>query len=502
MPTNWERDLSRMRESLGDYLTHLQDILRAANTGEVMSGAIVHLKRMHNPKDFDKFDGYDVYVDMYQSVSGDGTEQDYLPELLRWCAPANLKKNTVYSATDVKTVGYVRCFAETPDGAYCIYIERKCQDAEESFLHRTKAGWHECKTDASFGDTIVHNVLKGVIPSLHGEYSNSSQYFQSQKRLAAGKQFVSGLLKKVSGKDGREIYENLNHVSALAYESQANHGKMVIMPLDDLNSLKSQLKISLTTPVAMTSHKGVRKLFEIASGGGLCLVCDGKEIHGLISSTKCEGKHLLILMHGHLNWEILEYGKEGSQKAMPRIAFDGTNFVLKDSDKNQKAKDDISRKLSEIPKKYRKSNSACVRCRRNEECKLHEKSDLVLSKKNMDKVIEAATEQRHGTTIVFSKYAKEEAERLKNTSFQINVKELWDDSTIIKQLTTIDGAVLCDFEGNCYAIGVILDGQTVDNESAETIERGARFNSAIRYKNAFPCSVICIVSEDGYVNVV
>ena len=95
-----------------------------------------------------------------------------------------------------------------------------------------------------------------------------------------------------------------------------------------------------------------------------------------------------------------------------------------------------------------------------------------------------------------------EAERLKNTSFQINVKELWDDSTIIKQLTAIDGAVLCDFGGNCYAIGVILDGQTVDNESAETIERGARFNSAIRYKNAFPCSVICIVSEDGYVNVV
>lgn len=502
MPTNWERELSRMRESLGDYLTHLHDILKAANAGEVLSGAIVHFKKMHHPMNSDKFDGYDVYVDMYQSVSEEGTEQDYLPELLRWCAPANLKKYTIYSLADAKTMGYVRCFTEAPDGAYCIYIERECQDAEESFLRRTKAGWHECKTDASFGDTIVHNILRGPIPSFRGEHSSSSQYFQSQKRLAAGKQFVSGLLKKVSGKDGQEIYENLNHVSALAYESQANRGKMVIMSLDGLNELKSQLKITFTTPVAMTSHKGVRKLFEIASGDGLCLACDGKEIRGLISSAECKGKHLLIQMHGHLNWEILEHEKAGNKKEMPRIAFDGTNFVLKDSDKNQRAKDDISRKLSEIPKKYQKSNSACERCSRNEECKLHEESDLVLNKKNMDKVIEAATEQRHGTTIVFSKYAKEEAERLKNTSFQINVKELWDDSTIIKQLTAIDGAVLCDFEGNCYAIGVILDGQTVDNESAETIERGARFNSAIRYKNAFPCSVICIVSEDGYVNVV
>lgn len=502
MPTNWERELSRMRESLGDYLTHLHDILKAANAGEVLSGAIVHLKKMHHPMNSDKFDGYDVYVDKYQSVSEEGTEQDYLPELLRWCAPANLKKYTIYSLADAKTMGYVRCFTEAPDGAYCIYIERECQDAEESFLRRTKAGWHECKTDASFGDTIVHNILRGPIPSFRGEHSSSSQYFQSQKRLAAGKQFVSGLLKKVSGKDGQEIYENLNHVSALAYESQANRGKMVIMSLDGLNELKSQLKITFTTPVAMTSHKGVRKLFEIASGDGLCLACDGKEIRGLISSAECKGKHLLIQMHGHLNWEILEHEKAGNKKEMPRIAFDGTNFVLKDSDKNQRAKDDISRKLSEIPKNYQKSNSACERCSRNEECKLHEESELVLNKKNMDKVIEAATEQRHGTTIVFSKYAKEEAERLKNTSFQINVKELWDDSTIIKQLTAIDGAVLCDFEGNCYAIGVILDGQTVDNESAETIERGARFNSAIRYKNAFPCSVICIVSEDGYVNVV
>lgn len=499
MLTNWEQELNMMREAFGDYLAHLQDILSAANSGKVISGAIVHLKKMENSS---KINSYSIdKIDTFQSLLEDIT-QDYQSELLCWSTPTNLKKGTVYSIANMENIWYVRIFTETHDGAYCIYIERRCQDAEASYLRRTRSGWHECKTDSSFGDTIVHNVLKNSTLFCHNKHNNLTRYFQSQQRFAVGKQFVSGLLKKASGKDGHIIYENLNHVSALAYESQANLGKMIIMPFDRLNKLKSQLKISFTNPVAITSHKGVRKLFEISSSDELCLACDGAMIHGLISSAECEENYLLIQMHGRLNWEILECVAGGCKKMMPRIAFDGTNFVLKDSDKNQKAKDDIAKKLSEIPNEHQRYNNACARCSRNQECKLHPKSDMVISEQKMDKVIESAAEQRHGTTIVFSKYAKEEAERLKNTSFQIDVKEVWNDSTVIKQLTAIDGAVLCDFEGNCYAIGVILDGQVVEEESAETIERGARFNSAIRYKNTLPCSVICIVSEDGYVNVV
>lgn len=74
---------------------------------------------------------------------------------------------------------------------------------------------------------------------------------------------------------------------------------------------------------------------------------------------------------------------------------------------------------------------------------------------------------------------------------------------------------MCDFNGVCYAIGAILDGMAIEGTEdvleqglgerkmmGEDISRGARYNFAIRYKNANLCSVICILSEDGDVNVI
>lgn len=49
---------------------------------------------------------------------------------------------------------------------------------------------------------------------------------------------------------------------------------------------------------------------------------------------------------------------------------------------------------------------------------------------------------------------------------------------IVLNLTSIDGAVLVDFDGNCYAIGFILDG---DMAIKGNIGRGARYNSAVNY---------------------
>ena len=93
--------------------------------------------------------------------------------------------------------------------------------------------------------------------------------------------------------------------------------------------------------------------------------------------------------------------------------------------------------------------------------------------------------------------------------------QLTPDNGLIKPITAIDGAVMCDFDGVCHAIGVILDGMTIGGSQEgsaqgaieskkleEDISRGARYNSAIRYKNANPCSIICIVSEDGDVNII
>jgi hypothetical protein len=112
------------------------------------------------------------------------------------------------------------------------------------------------------------------------------------------------------------------------------------------------------------------------------------------------------------------------------------------------------------------------------------------------RIVEAAMEQRHGTIIVISEAAEEEAARLKKQSLGISPIELTHD--LAHRLSGIDGALLIDPKGICYAIGVILDGMATNDGD---LSRGARYNSASRYLSSAKSPTIClVVSEDGYVN--
>lgn len=77
--------------------------------------------------------------------------------------------------------------------------------------------------------------------------------------------------------------------------------------------------------------------------------------------------------------------------------------------------------------------------------------------------------------------------------------------TVHKASTAIDGAVLIDRKGTCYAIGVILDGKA---QISVNPARGARYNSVKNYL-ASPVymdregvnAMAVIVSEDGSTDV-
>lgn len=123
-------------------------------------------------------------------------------------------------------------------------------------------------------------------------------------------------------------------------------------------------------------------------------------------------------------------------------------------------------------------------------------------KSNLDKlkkIIDSATIQQHGTMIVFTENAKEEAKRLNASGILIEPTILSEE--LVKAATSIDGALICDEKGTCYAIGIILDGKAINVADSS---RGARYNSALRYvekqksrnKNTF----IVVVSEDKYVD--
>ena len=111
-----------------------------------------------------------------------------------------------------------------------------------------------------------------------------------------------------------------------------------------------------------------------------------------------------------------------------------------------------------------------------------------------------AVAQAHGTMVVFTENADDEAKRLKESGICIEPADILDGK-LVTAATAIDGAIICDMDGICYSIGTILDGTTSKNADSS---RGARYNSAIRYmeqqKNKKKRTFIVVVSEDGYVN--
>jgi hypothetical protein len=113
------------------------------------------------------------------------------------------------------------------------------------------------------------------------------------------------------------------------------------------------------------------------------------------------------------------------------------------------------------------------------------------------RIVETAMEQTHGTTIVVSEIAAQEAERLERQCTRVEPVVLGED--MVRRVTSIDGAVLLDREGRCHAVGAILDGRaTADGRAA----RGARYNSALRYvKDVGAPTLAVVVSEDGRVDV-
>lgn len=131
---------------------------------------------------------------------------------------------------------------------------------------------------------------------------------------------------------------------------------------------------------------------------------------------------------------------------------------------------------------------------------------LTEEKLNMlERVIEAAARQRHGTIMIIGnpEMIEAESERLCNAKVAtgINTVNLYEKSELISYITSIDGAVLMDTDCRCRCIGAILDGDAVTRGSPA---RGARYNSTVNYINRRAqldeYFVGIVVSEDGTVD--
>lgn len=120
--------------------------------------------------------------------------------------------------------------------------------------------------------------------------------------------------------------------------------------------------------------------------------------------------------------------------------------------------------------------------------------------KNLIGNVIKSTKQEHGTMLVImeERDARNEAKRLGclRYGFPESAPKRFEEG--INQLNSIDGSVFLDTSGKIHGIGMILDG---DASKKGTQARGARYNSALKYRDRLQKegmrALLLIVSEDG-----
>lgn len=277
-----------------------------------------------------------------------------------------------------------------------------------------------------------------------------------------------------------DLYETLNIISSLPYEGAEGEGRILLTSytraFDESGRSHPNMKeiVKLKEAVGLTNYKGVRKLLELSQGEYSLLVSDGygSGIDGLGIITgkyneKSESLFEIKFVKQYV-WEIRH-----SDQILIRVAY-GKPVTISSGYNLELVRKNIEKEFTEITT---------------------QQTD------NLLELVEEACKQPHGTLVIISNEAEAEAIRLAQQSTLI--EPLLMNTEILKLVSSIDGAILLNPKGVCYAIGVILDGLAY--EGIGDSSRGSRYNSALRYVNTRKekkenCLAI-IVSEDGPVNV-
>lgn len=228
----------------------------------------------------------------------------------------------------------------------------------------------------------------------------------------------------------------------------------------------------------------VRKQLDLSADGGLAIcrceeTCELRTVGVLDKEEVCIFPR--IVLKRHLEWEFHMPTKKEKWACRLRYRQGTLMMPLLDMAKDQKAT---------IRKMLRKMN-----------CAEKEKVAKVVAA-----LLPAIGECDHGAIVIFTEkeVASYEAERLASKGRGLMLpdeKPLYcqngANKTLLKRMAAIDGAILADLDGNCYAYGVILDGRVTDE--ANNKDRGARYNSTKTYISSLRKNTKSLNNSDGEV---
>lgn len=301
------------------------------------------------------------------------------------------------------------------------------------------------------------------------------EVFQTDEIINIGLEFF---ISKGTNKDASENTPHLpnlhfiNKISALTYESKNCDANIAFV----LDEVKMSVIFHKTVTLNDENSRQIRKILEMAKDD-LCLVVNciwnkdviipRYEIIGLADSSSIKSD-IIFKIKGHMQWDLYYVGK-------PALTYKyGRYMILYDNPFDEDSFKTIVKKALKTTK---------------------------VNTQRLAKIMSEALKQKDGTTLIITKNALDEADRLCSAKRGIKIGELnlakKSNMKIIENVTSIDGAIILSECGNCYGIGVILDGEAVIKGS---LARGARYNSAINYislkKRAGERYAAVIISED------
>ncbi|HLG45727.1 MAG TPA: hypothetical protein VKY24_05740 [Reyranella sp.] len=284
------------------------------------------------------------------------------------------------------------------------------------------------------------------------------------REAARNLMYVIGLAVR-NGYDFSDLFERFNAISALLYEGNHSVGQLILADLRN-TSIKFQLKFK--TPVPFSEHRWSRKALQMAKSGS-AIISDTHFIYGLggIATDHDPAAQDIFVVDflEHYSWQVriglrvLLRSRYGEPK-LPHDPMPHQRFV----------------------ENYRRIFREAT----------NENAELLWT------IFNSAARIDRGSLIVVAEDAAEEAERLDAQGTAIQPIEMTEE--LLERVSRIDGSILLDPSGTCYAIGVVLDGAATADC---TPSRGARFNSGVRYvQSTAKARLAIIVSEDRTIDVV
>jgi len=257
-----------------------------------------------------------------------------------------------------------------------------------------------------------------------------------------------------------DLFARFNLISSMMYEGLKGSGRLLLVSSEN-QSIDYLLRFDV--PVPFREPRWARKILQMATGE-IALIADAENIYGLgrlNENYDFSNQNVFIIdFIDHYHWEL----KCGSQ-------------VLLRSRYGE----------AKLPQELISEQQFMINYSR-----LFPNSSQLDHALLWD-IFAAASKLSHGCMIVVAEDAAEEAERLRQQGSVI--KPTLMTVELLYRVSGVDGTIILDPHGLCFAVGVILDGSAV----AEcTPSRGSRYNSAVRYIATGTKQRMAIVVSDDH----